>query len=120
MNAHAEKQLIQINQRRIDSTLSRIDAILHENKQEQRVYLILVVTLFAAGIICLLYAFLSNAFAWSIPSAITTALLHWPLKQIRDLRQKNIALAIIPMLVALLPPEKAEQEIQQLIKKLYD
>lgn len=120
MKASVEEQLIAINEIRIESTLKRIDAILSKNSKEQSLYLTLTVALFASGIFCLLLAFMSSAFVWSIPSAITTTLLHWPLKQIWNLRQKNIALAIVPMLIAQLSPDKAEKEIQRLIDKIYE
>jgi len=46
-------------------------------------------------------------------------LLYWPLREIKDIRQKNIALATAPMLITQLPKAKAAEEIQKLLQNLY-
>lgn len=103
----------------IDDILSRIDDVLLQNKRIEWTYIVLTVVLFGTGIACFIVALVSGDFAWSTPSVITTALLHFPLKEIKDIRQKNIALATAPMLISQLPKQKAAEEIQKLLQTMY-
>jgi hypothetical protein len=103
----------------IDEILKRIDDVLVQNKRIEWIYISLTVLLFGAGISCIVVALVSGQFAWSTPSAITTGLLYWPLKEIKSIRQKNIALATAPMLITQLPQDKAAEEIQKLLQTLY-
>lgn len=102
-----------------DEILSRIDDVLRDNKRIEWTYIFLTVVLFGTGISCFVVALVSGQFAWSTPSVITTALLHWPLKEIKSIRQKNIALATVPMLITQLPKAKAAEEMQKLLQTLY-
>ncbi len=103
----------------IDDILARIDDVLLQNKRIEWTYIVLTVVLFGTGIACFIVALVSGDFAWSTPSVITTALLHFPLKEIKDIRQKNIALATAPMLISQLPKQKAAEEIQKLLQTMY-
>ena len=64
-------------------------------------------------------ALVSGEFAWSTLAAVTTGLLYWPLKEIKDIRKNNIALATAPMLITQLPTDQAAIEIQKLLQNLY-
>lgn len=99
--------------------LERIDDVLRQNKRIEWTYILLTIALFGTGISCFIVALVTGQFAWSTPSAITTGLLYWPLKEIKDIRQKNIALATAPMLITQLPRAKAAEEIQKLLQTLY-
>lgn len=103
----------------ISQVLTRIDDVLKRNQQIETIYIILTILLFLTGIACFGVALYSGKFAWSSPSAITTGLLYWPLNAIRDIRNKNIALAAAPVLITLLPRVKAAEEIQKLLQSLY-
>ena len=102
-----------------DDILSRIDIVLKENKRIEWTYILLTVVLFGTGIACFVTALITGEFAWSTPSAITTGLLYWPLKEIKEVRNKNIALATAPVLITQLPKAKAAEEIQNLLQTLY-
>ena len=102
-----------------DEVLKRIDKVLHENRRLENVYIILTVLLFFAGTGCFITAMFRGNFAWATPSVITTGLLHFPLREIRDLRLKNIALATAPVLITQLPSDKAAEEIIKLLNSLY-
>lgn len=102
-----------------DQILQRIDIVLDRNKRIEWTYILLTITLFGTGIACFITALITGEFAWSTPSAITTGLLYWPLKEIKDIRQKNIALATAPMLITQLPTDQAVIEIQKLLQNLY-
>ncbi|MEL7613678.1 MULTISPECIES: hypothetical protein [Halomonadaceae] len=102
-----------------DDILSRIDSVLRENKRIEWTYILLTVVLFVTGIACFVTALITGQFAWSTPSAITTGLLYWPLKEIKEVRNKNIALATAPVLITQLPKAKAAEEIQKLLQSLY-
>jgi len=103
----------------IEEILSRIDLVIKENKKIEWTYIILTVILFITGISCFIKALFTGYFAWSTPSAITTGLLYWPLREIRNIRQKNIALATAPILITQLSKPKAAKEIQKLLHTLY-
>lgn len=99
--------------------LERIDDVLRQNTRIEWTYILLTIALFGTGISCFIAALITGQFAWSTPSAITTGLLYWPLKEIKDIRQKNIALATAPMLITQLPRARAAEEIQKLLQTLY-
>lgn len=103
----------------IQEILKRIDDVLLQNKRIEWIYVILTILLFGTGISCFIVALVTGHFAWST-SAITTGLLYWPLKEIKNIRQKNIALATAPMLITKLPKAKAAEEIQKLLQILYE
>ena len=102
-----------------DQIISRIDDVLRDNKRIEYIFIGLTTVLFLAGIACLISAIVNENFIWSIPSVLTTALLQWPLKEIKRIRQKNIALATAPMLITRLPGPTAAEEIQKLLQNLY-
>ncbi len=103
----------------MDEILTRIDNVLRDNRRIEWTYIILTVILFGLGIACFVMALITRNFAWSTPSAITTALLYYPLREIKDVRRKNIALAAAPILIKQLPKAKAAEEIQKLLHTLY-
>lgn len=102
-----------------EEIITRIDDVLKQNRRIEWTYIGLTVMLFIAGISCFVVALATGEFAWSTPSAITTGFLYWPLREIKEIRQKNIALATAPMLITQLPPDKAAEEIQKLLQNLY-
>lgn len=99
--------------------LVRIDDVLRENRRIEILFLVLTTGLFLAGIACIISALATGHFLWSTPSVVTTGLLHWPLKEIRSIRSKNIALATAPVLIETLPPNQAAKELQNLLRTLY-
>jgi len=99
--------------------LLRIDGVLKENRRIENVYIIFTIALFVCGIACIVMALVTEKFAWSAPSVVTTTLLYKPLQEIKELRRKNIALATAPILITLLPRQKAAEEIQKLLQALY-
>jgi len=103
-----------------DEILSRIDSVLKENRFLQISFVLLSVTLFFCGITAIMYAICTNQLVWTIPSAFVSIFLKWPIQNIIRLREKNIALATVPMLMTTLPREKAAEEIQKLIEQLYE
>ncbi len=100
-------------------TLSRIDTVLNVNRRIEWTYIILTVVLFLAGITCIIMALSTGKYLWSTPSTITTGLLYYPLREIKEIRQKNIALATAPILISQLPADKAAEQIQKLLEQLY-
>jgi hypothetical protein len=103
----------------IEIIMDRIDEVLSQNKRIEWIYIILTVLLFLLGIACMVSAIVTGQYLWTTPSAITTSMLYFPLKEIKDIRQKNIALATAPILITQLPTDKAAEEIQKLLQSLY-
>lgn len=104
----------------IEAILGRIDTVRSDNRGIERLYLGLTVLLFGCGTACFVGALVTGQYLWASPSALTTGLLYWPLREIKDIRRKNIALATAPILITQLPPEKAAREIQKLLQVLYE
>ena len=102
-----------------EEILKRIDNVLSENRSLQTLFVLLITILFVCGIAAVVMAIIRNQFIWTIPSAFTSLFLKWPIQSIIKLREKNIALATIPILINTLPPEKVVEEIQKLIEHLY-
>jgi|SRR5208282_3354383 len=102
-----------------DPILTRIDQVLRENRRTETLFIGLAVTLFALGIVTLLLAVFTNRLVWASPSVVTTALLYWPMREIRRMRRENIALATAPALIARLPAAEAAAEIQRMLEKLF-
>jgi hypothetical protein len=103
----------------IDEILNRIDLVLRRNRKTEWTYIICTVVLFAVGIACIVMALVTGNYVWSTPSVITTGLLYKPLREIKTIRQENIALATAPMLIQQLPRAQAAAEIQRLLQRLY-
>ncbi|AGA78887.1 hypothetical protein [Echinicola vietnamensis] len=99
--------------------LDRIDKVLRDNKRTENIYLFLTVLLFLSGIACIITALVTGELVWSTPSAVTTGFLYFPLKEIKVLRNKNVALATAPIIITQLPPDKAAEEIQKLLEHIY-
>lgn len=102
-----------------DEILARIDKVLRENKSLTIVYILMSVTLFILGITAIAYALYTGNLIYTAPSAFTSLFLAWPIQSVIKLREKNIALATVPILISTLPKAQAAEEIQKLIEKLY-
>lgn len=104
----------------IEQILARIDDVRRDNRGTERLYIILTTVLFLVGIGCLAKALVEGQYVWAIPPVFTTGFLYWPLREIKDIRRKNIALACAPILIMQLPTEIASIEIQKLLIVLYE
>lgn len=103
----------------LEAILARVDLVLQRNRRIETLYIVLATILFASGITCIIVALATNQFAWSTPSTVTTGLLYWPMREIRDIRRYNIALAVAPVLIETLPAKKAQDELQRLLRTMY-
>jgi len=99
--------------------LSRIDTVIRDNRRTEYLYITLTTVLFLLGIASAVSALCTGQYVWASPSMITTYLLRYPLNEIKSIRSKNIALAVVPALIAKLPKAEAAKEIQKLIENLY-
>ncbi len=102
-----------------EEILNRIDTVLKENKALMVVYVLMSGTLFLLGITAVFYALYTNQLIYTIPSAFTSLFLVLPIQNVIKLREKNIALATVPILISTLPKAQAAEEIQKLIEQLY-
>lgn len=103
----------------IDQIVRRIDEVHGQNRTTEIMLLIGTSILFLCGIVCFIIAMVTQKYAWGSPPVITTGLLYFPLKEIKELRKKNIALAIAPVLISTLPKAKAAEEISKLLDNLF-
>ncbi|HWY33800.1 MAG TPA: hypothetical protein VNX68_04090 [Nitrosopumilaceae archaeon] len=104
----------------MDQILQRIDKVLKDNRFIEILYIILTSILFLCGIAAFVCAIIAAQYAWTLPSVVTTFFLKYPLKEIKDLRKKNIALGTAPILINELSKGKAAEEIQKLLQRLYE
>jgi len=102
-----------------DPILIRIDQVLRDNRRTENLFIGLAVVLFVFGIGTMLLAVFTDRLIWASPSAITTALLYWPMREIRRMRRENIALATAPALISRLPAAEAAAEIQRMLENLF-
>lgn len=103
----------------LDQIIKRIDEVHKQNRTTEILLLIGTSVLFLCGITCFVLAIVKKEFAWGAPPVVTTSLLYFPLKEIKELRRKNIALATAPALISQLPKAKAAEEIQKLLQNLF-
>lgn len=103
-----------------DPVLDRIDQVLRDNRRVETLFIVLASVLFLLGIAVFIVALAIREFIWASPSVITTALLYWPMNQIRRIRRENIALATAPVLIERLPPAEAAAQIQRMLEKLFE
>ncbi|WP_320110329.1 hypothetical protein [Draconibacterium orientale] len=103
----------------IEQILERVDEVHKQNRTTEILLLVGTSILFLCGITCFIIAIVKQEFIWSTPSVVTTGLLHFPIKEIKLLRKKNIALATAPALISQLPKAQAAEEIQKLIHNLF-
>lgn len=103
----------------IDNIIKRIDEVHRQNRTTEVLLLVGTTILFICGITCFVLAIVKQEYAWGAPPVITTGLLYFPLKEIKELRRKNIALATAPALISQLPKAKAAEEIQKLLQNLF-
>ncbi|QEC52155.1 hypothetical protein EDD80_1062 [Anseongella ginsenosidimutans] len=99
--------------------IKRIDEVHKRNRNTEMLLLIGTSLLFACGITCFIMAIVKQEYAWGMPPAITTGLLYYPIKEVKELRKKNIALATAPVLINTLPKSKAAEEISKLLENLF-
>lgn len=102
-----------------EEILTRIDTVLKENRSLTVVYVVMSGTLFTLGISSIGYALYTDQLVYTIPSAFTSLFLVWPIQNVVKLREKNITLATVPILISTLPRAQAAAEIQKLIEQLY-
>ena len=103
----------------IEQIIKRIDEVHKQNRTTEILLLVGTAVLFACGITCFILAIVKQEYAWGAPPLVTTGLLYFPLKEIKDLRKKNIALATAPALISTLPKAKAAEEISKLLQNLF-
>ena len=109
-----------VSQLSIEAIIDRIDTVLSKNRLTEWIFISLAVILFLLGISCMVAALLTGKYAWASPSAVTTGLLYWPLREIRDMRSRNITVGVAPTLILGLPPDMAAEEMRKLLQNLYE
>lgn len=103
----------------IEQIIKRIDEVHKQNRTTEILLLAATAILFACGITCFIIAIVKQEYSWGAPPVVTTGLIYFPLKEIKDLRKKNIALATAPALISTLPKAKAAEEISKLLQNLF-
>lgn len=103
----------------LEQIIKRIDDVHRRNRITEVLLLIGTSLLFACGITCFVMAIVKQEYAWGMPPVVTTSLLYFPFKEVKELRRKNIALATAPMLINTLPKAKAAEEISKLLENLF-
>lgn len=99
----------------LEKTLNLLGETIRANRFYEYVLIGLIITLFASGIACFWVAMLSGNIVLAAPPLLTTAILQWPILRLQGMRKDNMLVQTIPILVQILPPHDAAEEIRALI-----
>lgn len=100
-------------------TLKHIENVLKDNRRGEIWFGVMATILFLTGIAGVIAAMITGEYFWSIHSAAVSAIIIWPLKQIRFMRSENIVISVAPALIEKLPDDVAVRELQKLLERLY-
>ena len=103
---------------------NRIDMVLAENKQIQKIAVIMRFALFLVGIGLLIFSFFIGNKAIAGfgmgAAAILEGMIYWPLNKLLKLYKLNIALGILPIQIRYMAPDMAAEYIKALIDKFIE
>ena len=96
----------------------RVDSALEANRGAERIVLTMSAGIFAVGIGVLLVSYWSQNAYVAGGAALLEGFLYWPIREVLRLRKDNVALQVLPSVVAELPPKEAEAELVNFLKFL--
>ena len=95
---------------------NRVDGALKDNRRAEHIVVGMSVGIFGLGAGILLVAYwLTNPYITG-GTVLFQSLLYWPIREILRLRQDNLMLQTLPVLVAELAPQEAAKEIRKLLE----
>lgn len=97
----------------------RVDAVLYRFRFQEWFYLAGIGVMFLLGIAALVAAVAQGEYLWTVPSAFIAAVLVWPLREARTLRERNVAVALAPNIIRTLPPDEAAKQLVRLLDRLF-
>jgi hypothetical protein len=103
---------------KISEINARIDAALYENRRAELLVLLMAAGIFLLGFIGIIAAYWMNNPYLSGGSAVVTAFLYWPIREILKLRRDNIYLKTVPVMISELSRPELANEIRKMIKHL--
>lgn len=93
---------------------NRVDGALKDNRRAEHIVIGMAIGIFTLGAGILVVAYwLTNPYV-SGGTVLFQSLLYWPIREILKLRQDNLMLQTLPVLVAELPPKEAALEIRKM------
>ena len=103
---------------------NRIDIVLAENKQIQKIAVIMMFALFLIGVGLLVFSFFVGnkviaGFGMGA-AAIIEGMIYWPLNKLLKLYKLNIALGILPIQIRYMAPDMAADYIRALINNFLE
>ena len=102
----------------LDAINSRVDGALKDNRRAEHIVIGMAVGIFLLGIGILVVAYrLTNPYV-SGGTVLFQSLLYWPIREILKLRQDNLLLQTLPVLVSGLSPKDAAIEIRKLAEHM--
>jgi hypothetical protein len=97
----------------------RIDSVLRRHRWQEWLICALLALLFLAGLAFVAAALMSGDYGWSIPTAVTTFFLKWPLAWLMKIRRENVALGVAPAVIAALPEAEATRQLIKMLEALF-
>ncbi|HKR10916.1 MAG TPA: hypothetical protein VJT15_02570 [Pyrinomonadaceae bacterium] len=99
---------------------NRVDGALRDNRRAEFIVIGMAVGIFLLGAGCLVIAYwLTNPYVGG-GAFLFQSLLYWPIREILRVRQDNLVLQTLPVLVAELQPKDATIEIRKLAEFMRD
>lgn len=102
----------------------RIYRVLAENKQIQKIAVIMMFALFLVGVGLLIFSFwIGNKVVAGFgmgAAAILEGMIYWPLNKLLKLYKLNIALGILPIQIRYMAPDMAADYIRALISNFLE
>lgn len=97
---------------------ARVDAALQANRRAEMIVISMAVGIFflGAGSFCLAY-FEKNPYVAG-GSALVTAFLYWPIREILKLRRDNLVLQVVPVMLAQLSAADVAKELKKTLDHL--
>jgi hypothetical protein len=93
---------------------NRVDGALRDNRRAEFIVIGMAIGIFLLGAGALIVAYwLTNPYVGS-GAFLFQSLLYWPIREILKVRQDNLVLQTLPVLVAELQPKDAAIEIRKL------
>src|SRR4051812_7675147 len=97
---------------------ARVDAALRLNRRAETIVITMAVAIFVLGVLTFLLAYVEKNPYAAGGSALVTAFLYWPIREILKLRRDNLVLQVVPVMVAQLGPIDLAKEIKLLLLHL--
>jgi len=97
---------------------SRIDKAIRDNAGSERLISVVLITLFVAGIVLILWGAYHEQWTFLVPGGMAEMALVFPVRQLVKMRADNMSLQVIPPMLRLAGTDDAKTLAMELIQRL--